>query len=528
MKRHFYHFIIILVLGFLSCKKNDIPGKYDPSKITVTVLDTSANAAFVGLSSKDVKGLGIFTIGVCYSINAEPTVLNEHVELNVNSDTLTEADLDMFYFLTNLTKAEDYYLRGYIKINADIYYSAEKTFKTKNNTLIVDVSYNYVPSGKEYWMVLSNKSTTLLTQKLENGGTYTFSNNIPDLADFHLFKWDAINNKLYVESYVDIVPDEFYLDNPYTSTNLGQINVTVSDISNFLGWGVASSWWWNTTTSSITKTLSTAISKNPDNLFINYIPSDGSAPMFKSVDNVTPFASYTYTMSDFTALTNFVNVTLPENVFFNYTLAGFNTDYYTEFKKYHGYSYTAGYSGTFKLYYPTEINTNYYLYTFYNTANQQSFYNKIGSLPTTYFSTFPAITINNSSQYTTTTSAIDNYSTYEVMDFCGIYSNAGLNIQWDYYKQPQSSNSVQIPEFPAEVKLKINNLTTNDLSFSDVGYFDILNSEVGSYKSYVDLLIKQSERFYDVVKERRYYFQWVNKKSFDSTTKSLNMQEFQN
>jgi hypothetical protein len=527
MKRHCCYLIVSLILIFFSCKKNDLPPSYDTSKITVNVLDASSNAAIISITAKDVKEIGIFKIGICYSMSTEPSVLNDHIELNVNSDTLSEANLDMFYLLTNLTKAEDYYLRGYIKIGDNIFYSAEKTFKTTNNTLTIDVSYNYIPFGKEYWIVLSDKSTTLLTQKLENGQTYTFSDNIPDLADFHLFKWDPTNNKLYVESYEDIVPDEFYLDNPYNSTYLGQVNVTVSDISNFLEWGVASSWWWNTTTSDTTHTLTTLVSKNPDDLFINYIPSDGSAPMFKSVDNVTPSSNYTYTMADFTALTNFANVTLPANDFFTYTLAGFNTDYYTEFKKYHGYSYSTGYSGTFKLYYPTGINTNYYLYTFYNTATQQSFYNKIGSLPATYFSPFPAITINNSSQFKTTTSGIDNYSTYEVMDICGMYLNAGLNIQWDYYKEPQLSNSVQIPEFPDELKLKINNLTTNDLSFSDVGYFDILNSEVDSYISYVDLLIKQSERFYDVVKERRYYFQWVNKKSFESTTKSYNLQDFQ-
>ena len=110
------------------------------------------------------------------------------------------------------------------------------------------------------------------------------------------------------------------------------------------------------------------------------------------------------------------------------------------------------------------------------------------------------------------------------MDFCGYYSFGGTNVQWDYYKQPQESNSVQIPEFPADVKLKINNIETKDLSFSDVGYFDIINSPVTSYETYVDMLVKESWRFYDVIKERRYYFQWVNKGSFDKTIKNYDMQ----
>jgi hypothetical protein len=511
---------------FVSCNKNDTLPDYDTSKITIEVLDASSNAALVLLTAEDVKGLGTVTIGICYSKSGEPTILDNHIDEIVDSDTLSEADYNMFYFLLGLTKSQDYYVKGYVKTEADIYYSAKQAFKTKKNTLSITVSDNYIPAGKEYWMVLSEKSTTLLTQKLINGNTYTFSDNIPDLADFHLFKWDPAINKLMVESYADIVPDEFDLSNPYTSIKAGETSVTISDLSNFLEWGISASWWWNTTTISTTNILASYISKNPDNLFISYIPSDGSAPKFKYVNNVTPSSSYTYKMADFTAMSNYANVTLPANAFFYYTLAGFNTDYYTEFTRYHGYSYTTGYPGTFKLYYPAGIRTNYYLYTFYNASDHQSFYNKLGSLPTIYFSAFPAITINNSSKFKTTTSTIAAYSTYEVMDFVGIYSNAGLFIQWDYCKQPQLSNSVQIPEFPAEVKSKINNLTTDDLAFSDVGYFDILNSEVDSYTSYVDLLIKQSERFYDVVKERRYYYQWVNKKSFDSTTKSYNMQEF--
>jgi hypothetical protein len=527
MKKYFYCLILSLIPVFVSCNKNDTPSPYDGSKITVAVLDTGSNTATVNVIAKDVKTLKSFTIGLCFLSGSEPTILNDHIELNVNTDSLPATDLNMICYVTNLLNAKDYNVKGYLKLGTDVYYSANKTFKTKNNILTVTVSNSYIPSGKEYWMVLSNKSTTLVTQKLQNGQTYTFSNNIPDLADFHLFKWDGTNYRLYVESYTDIVPDAFSLSNPYVSTSSGQVNVTISDLSNFLSWGIAGSWWWNMTSSATTRTLATNILNNPDNLFINYIPSSGTVPMYKLVNNVIPNANLTYTMADFTAMTNYANVVVPSNIYFTYTLAGYNTDYYTEFLKYHSYSYLTGFNGTFKLYYPTGIKTNYYFYSFYITATQQSFYNKIGSLPTTYFSTFPTIAINNSSLYKTTTSTIDNYSAYEVMDFCGIYSNSSIGVQWDYYKKPQSSNSVDIPEFPTDVRLKINNISTNDLSFSDVGYLDIVNSTVNSYKSYVDLIIKQSRRFYDVVKERRYYYQWVNKKSFDISAKNLNLPEQQ-
>ena len=511
-------------MTFSSCEKDNKSRSYDSSKITVFVVGTTSNDAYVAIGAEDVKDLGVFILGICYSTNTNPTVLNDHMELIVDSDTLEDSDLELLFIVPDLTKSTDYNLKGYLKKDGDIYYSSNQSFKTAGNSLIVDVAFNYIPQTSEYWMVISDNSTTLVTQKLENNQYYIFSNNIPDKVDFHLFKWNSTTNRLYVESYTDITPGEFYLMNPYSSYSAGLVGVTISDLSDFLSWGVAGSWWWNTTTNPETKALQTGIWNNPDNLFINFIPSDGSAPKYKVVSNVTPSSNYTYTMADFSSMTDYVNIPLPDNLFFNYTLAGYNFDYYTEFKKFHGYSYSSGYPGTFKLYYPSGVNSNYYIYAFYNTANQQSFYNKLGSMPTTFFTAFPTITINNSSQFITTTSAINNYSTYEVMDFCGYYSSGGTIVQWDYYKQPQESNSVQIPEFPADVKLKIKNIETKDLSFSDVGYFDIINSPVTSYETYVDMLVKESWRFYDVIKERRYYFQWVNKGSFDKTIKNYDMQ----
>ena len=131
-------------------------------------------------------------------------------------------------------------------------------------------------------------------------------------------------NRLFVESYADITPGEFYLMNPYSSFSAGLAGVTISDLSNFLSWGVAGSWWWSTTTDPAIKTLQTGIWNNPDNLFINFIPSDGSAPKYKVVNNATPSSNYTYTMADFSAMTDYTNIDLPDNLFFNYTLAGYN------------------------------------------------------------------------------------------------------------------------------------------------------------------------------------------------------------
>jgi hypothetical protein len=253
--------------------------------------------------------------------------------------------------------------------------------------------------------------------------------------------------------------------------------------------------------------------KNPDEIFISSFPSSGTAPLYKYVTNVTPASSLTYTMSNLSAMTSFTNISLPVNTYFSYNLGGFNTDYYSEYRRYLSFSYSTGYTGTFKLYYPTGINTNYFFNATYSTANQQSNYVKLGSLPTTFFNTFPTIAITTSTQFKTTTTTVNNFANFEAAIVIGTYSSSPLIIQWDYYTQPLASNTVQIPEFPIEVKAKINNLSNSALTFATAVYYDISNSQVTSYDTFVDLLVRKSSRHFDVIKDRRTYSQWINKKS---------------
>jgi|WetSurMetagenome_2_1015567.scaffolds.fasta_scaffold15049_2 hypothetical protein len=510
--RTVFHIFLCLTLGFSSCVKDEGP-KYDSSNIEVLVDGVLATQAFVIFGADEIDKLGDFSYGICYAADAEPTYQDNRYEIAVNPDTLTESYVYGFYLMNDLSRSTTYKIKGFVKVDNNVFYSAVQSFKTPANSLLLDVSYNYGFNGYRNWLVLSKNGTPLVTQEFYPGDTYAFTDNVPDVADLSIIKLNQSLGRLYVETYTDVSMDAIYLNNPNGNYQGGSATVTVSDLSDFLSWGVASSWWWSTAITPTTTTLSVPLTNYSDNLFIHYLPSDGSAPRYKIANGVTVASNSTYSMADFSTMTDYSNVALPANNYFTYTLAGFNTDYYTEFKRFHGYSFASGYPGTFKLYYPNGVNTNYYFYSFYNTDNTQSFYNKLGSMPTTFFETFPDITIENSSQFKTTTSTIADYSKYDVMDFCGYFQSAGLYVQWDYYKKPMAVNSLLLPEFPDDVRSQFNNISVNDLAFHDVGYFDFINSTVSDYETYVDYLIKQSSRFYDVVKERRYYFKWVNTKS---------------
>ena len=324
MMNKLYCFLILgLILGSISCDKTSTEGNsttvvtYDAAKMTITVNDTLSATAAIYISAKDLKGMGPLTIGVCYSTAAEPTIGDQHIELTFNSDTLKTTNLKLTYLVSNLNRNTEYFVKGYLFTVSNTYYSTKKSFTLKNSVLTIKVSSDFIPTGKEYWAVLSDKSTTLITQKLQNGQTYTFTDNIPAKADFHLFKWDPSNASLLIQSYTNVVTDNINLLNPYvTAPSVGQSTVTISDLVNFSGWGVSGSWYWNSTSTSTTKTLTTYISKNPDNLFIYYLPSNGNAPYYKNVTGAIPGSTYTYTMSNLTAMTDYKSIALPSNLIF--------------------------------------------------------------------------------------------------------------------------------------------------------------------------------------------------------------------
>jgi hypothetical protein len=99
--------LLCLILVFSSCNKDEDLKRYNGSKIYVEALEFTRTEAIVCLYAEDVKVLVDFTVGICYSTDADPSVQDEHIELNVKSDTLQDPDLYVFYFLEELTKSTD-------------------------------------------------------------------------------------------------------------------------------------------------------------------------------------------------------------------------------------------------------------------------------------------------------------------------------------------------------------------------------------------------------------------------------------
>ncbi|MCU0456066.1 MAG: hypothetical protein MUE74_07165, partial [Bacteroidales bacterium] len=404
----------------------------------------------------------------------------------------------------------------YINTGDEIYYSPQIEFTTPQNTLNIEVSDDYVPEGYEYWLVLSDDDETLEIQKLENGKTYSFSDDLPDLTDIHILRLNYAYNRYYINisSYADITPDDFSLESTSaTGTTLGQSVITVSDIANFLDWGVSSTNWSSQTTSPTKKSFTVNLTKDPDNIFINYIPSDGSAPRYKYLTNVSSSSNYTFVMSDFTAMTNYAEVALPVNTRFYYFLNGYSSVYTEDNIRYHGHYYSSGLNGTFKLYYPVGIKPRFFLYTYYTIADKTSYYMKLGTQPAISFPDFPEITLSNTSTFASASSSINNYSGYEIMDIVGYFNNTGFSINWNYYKQPGSSNSAPVPDLPPDIIEKIGTFSTAQIPLTNVGYFDFIDGQIASYSDFINLVVQQSGNLMNLVTEYRIFSQSPSGKS---------------
>jgi hypothetical protein len=165
------------------------------------------------------------------------------------------------------------------------------------------------------------------------------------------------------------------------------------------------------------------------------------------------------------------------------------------------------------LYYPASISTNYYVYASYGDSQNLSTYVKFGSSPTVIFPAFPAIIANISSGFTTATSTNSNYADYELMEFSGYYGTSANIVTWDYFKQPQATNSITLPEILPEIKERTGDLPLSSFSYNGVSYFDFINSQITSYESYINKLVKPTALFYDLVKEYRIYSLYPDSKS---------------
>ncbi len=406
----------------------------------------------------------------------------------------------------------------FLLILSCVFVSCENVWETElantKKELKITTSNDYVATGNECWVSISTGNTTILTQKIENSKTYTFPNP-PARADLHVYFWNATNKILDVSTYAGVTLDELFFDNKINQlSNIGSSTFTIPDAANFLRWGLSSSIASGSTTNPSSKSIVIPISLNPDHLFAFLIPADGTAPRYKYLQNASPGSVSTFNMSSLNVMTNYFDVNIPVNSFLQYFVGGYNNSIYTDHLQFLSNVYSQGLQGNFRVYYPSGIRGNFQSYFSYTSGNYGYIFRKLGTIPSNPFQALPNITISSSSQLRGATTTVSNFSSMERLI---VYSNyiqttSNIRVRWIYTKRPESSNTVVIPDFPTDIQNRIGTISVSNLPLTYVSYSDYSAGIVTSYDSFIEKVVKQSEPFWDLIREARTFIRYPDAK----------------
>jgi uncharacterized protein (TIGR02145 family) len=152
----FYPVIVTVSLLFLTtdCKKEE-PAKLAVLTTTPVTNFTTITASSGGNITYD-GGVEILSNGVCWSVNANPTI--------TDSKTVDAIGIAQFVsIVSGLTAGTTYHIRAYATNSAGTAYGEDATFTTLSSNTVTDAEgniYNIITIGVQVWMAENLKTTT--------------------------------------------------------------------------------------------------------------------------------------------------------------------------------------------------------------------------------------------------------------------------------------------------------------------------------------------------------------------------------
>ena len=130
---------IVIVILFMSCKKDDNNPTPTPNPTPTIVIPTVTTTAISAITSTSANSGGTLTYdggatvsawGVCWSTSANPTLANSFLQNTVSSGSFSSA-------LSGLTQNTTYYVRAYATNSAGTAYGNEQSFTTTDTNVVL-------------------------------------------------------------------------------------------------------------------------------------------------------------------------------------------------------------------------------------------------------------------------------------------------------------------------------------------------------------------------------------------------------
>jgi len=199
---------------------------------TITFSYKSARAGVVVVSSAD---LAISEKGVCYSTYENPTIDSSKVSSTSIADSIS-------FFINGLTINTTYFVRGYVKTDAGVFYGKQESFKTLDYALpTVETTSVTNSSGQKATCagrVISDGGYGVLKAR---GFCWSKSHN-PTIDDFTSV--NGIFNGTYTGSMINLEDKAIYYVRAYATNPLGtsygaELKVTAITISGNVTYNLA-------------------------------------------------------------------------------------------------------------------------------------------------------------------------------------------------------------------------------------------------------------------------------------------------
>jgi hypothetical protein len=490
---------LIVAIALVSCKKDETVKEISgPSYqvITGSVTDITNKVAIVNGSLANLNGINITEHGHVWSTSPAPTT-------TLTTKTAFGAvslDAEFESNLSGLLQGTTYYVRAYAVDSTGTFYGTQTTFITESSFFEFVVSSNFLPSSSSIsyrvWILIYDLSKELVEiQELENGQTFTFDWPTKSKSDkynlqilsYYDFQDPSNSDYYYLNCYLNQEPEVWYLghesDEPLTQIGSNTVTLTGVDLFN-CEYYAAKNLYVNGSYNATTSTLEFAQYFNPDNIWITYTFMQ-QPPYFKMLDDVGIDDCFTLTGTDFSQMSSYVDITLPDNDEYDIYVESeddLSTDYWEWFEIL--YKYGQG-ETNLKVYYPSGVFSGYYTDIWLknnNVTEDMTLFR--GAIPAQFHSLANEISVTNDSI------ASFHIDVTGVADLCSsrwLCNDQTKGEESLYYYILGSANDISsysAPDFPDEIKIMNENL----FDLQKLEYYNTYFMETNYYSGFSDYI----------------------------------------